>query len=128
MVVSMLQHIVSKLADIEVISDKVVNLGYLTLLYLLADVVVALQSLHRFTPYLCWQIPRFWGALVPTAATLQEVRLRGVDTLSDVIRDGSFVPMLYGIIDITVAALLQVLPNAAVSLKGIGCGLLRGIE
>ena len=128
MVVCLLQYIVSKLTDVEIICDEVVNLCDLTLLNLLTDAVVALKSLYRLTPYLCRQIPRLRRALVPTAATFQQVGFRGVNTLSYVVRNRCFKPMLYSIVDITIATLLQVLPNASISLKGVGRCLFGGIQ
>ena len=81
MVGSMKEQVVSKLANVEIVSDEVIDFMYLALRNLTDQLFASLQSLYGFSPYLGRQIKWFGRALVPVASTYQELRLAGIYSL-----------------------------------------------
>ena len=105
-VVGMQQVVVNKLSDIEVICNEIIDGGYFAAFYLSFDVGIPLTTLHRLTPYLGRQSVFLGSALVPARAAFQKIRLRGIDSLLDIVRQRQLHAALDGIVDVSVATLL----------------------
>ena len=71
MVVSFCKQVLHKLADIEVISDKIIYLCNLAIGDLCFDISITLQALYGFTPYFSRQRIVLRCTLIPMAAALQ---------------------------------------------------------
>ena len=120
--------VVGKLSDVKIVGDEIVDSGNLTIFYLRLDAAVSLQSLDGLSPNLSRQCQSVRCTLVPIAATLQEIGLRGINANGNFFRDRLVVALLYCIKDVSVATVSEELPQFAIRLEEFFVFLLHCIH
>lgn len=120
-VISIVQQVIDKRADVKVISDEVVDVRDFTFSNFSEYILTALQPFHRFAPYLRGQCESVRCFRVPVLAAFQQVGLGSVKSNSNIFRNSALpvcrIAFLYRVIDIAVATLTQRAPHIAVRLE-----------
>ena len=103
-----------KLSNVKVIGDKIVDGRNITITNLIQYILTSLQTFNGFAPDFCRQGERFRSFRVPIFTAFQKLRLGRVKPDGNILRDTLTpirgITLLHRIIDVAVAALLELAP------------------